>query len=123
MLGNGGNWFELVVVADHVDMRGWKARVGGQDCLGRHPFSLAEFALSDMRAGTILTFYAQNTTAQEQDTDLTYSPGTGDNWININTFDTALVSRHHVHRRASLGSSAPATTSGRCASATRLARW
>ena len=24
--GNGGNWFELIVVEDHVDMRGWELR-------------------------------------------------------------------------------------------------
>ena len=22
--GNGGNWFELLVISDHVDMRGWE---------------------------------------------------------------------------------------------------
>jgi len=27
ILGNGGDWFELVVVQDHLDLRGWKAIV------------------------------------------------------------------------------------------------
>ena len=91
VLGNGGNWFELVVVADHVDMRGWKLEWADKTASGAIQLSLSA-ALSDMRAGTILTFTQNNTAQGGKDTDLTYSPGTGDIWVNINTFDTALVS-------------------------------
>lgn len=27
VLGNGGDWIELVVVADHLDIRGWRVQV------------------------------------------------------------------------------------------------
>ncbi len=89
-LGNGGNWLELVIVADHVDMRGWKLRWADDDASGELQLSSAS-AWSDMRAGTILTFTESTTAAGGLDTDLTYSPGTGDRWVNINSFDASLV--------------------------------
>ena len=72
--GNGGNWFELVVVSDHVDMRGWELRWAETDKFenngstiwytppgGPSPnqgiITLSQSTeWSDLRAGTILTF-------------------------------------------------------------------
>ncbi|MCA9238211.1 MAG: hypothetical protein KDA44_22215 [Planctomycetales bacterium] len=72
--GNGGNWFELVVTGDHVDMRGWQLRWAEMDKFendgttiwapavgGFAPnqgiITLADDpAWSDLRAGTIITF-------------------------------------------------------------------
>ena len=80
--GNGGNWFELVVVEDHVDMRGWQLRwaehesaYGTRDIwLGAEPvdemgvlryvdqgtitFSFSEI-WSDLPAGSIITVSEQ----------------------------------------------------------------
>lgn len=92
ILGNGGSWFELVVVADHVDMRGWELfweelgdnEVGSIHLTG-HPF------WSDLRAGTIITFIDRGTSNGGLDTDLSFDPSAGDIWVNIMTFDTSLV--------------------------------
>lgn len=90
VMGNGGNWIELVIVAEHTDMRGWTLEWQDDSASGVIHLSTAA-ALSDLHPGTILTFI-ENTTAQGGlSTDLTYAPP-ADRWININTFDTALVS-------------------------------
>ncbi|MEI6273027.1 MAG: hypothetical protein WCQ03_06100, partial [Phycisphaerae bacterium] len=79
ILGNGGNWVELVVTQDHLDIRGWKLRwaetlntaTNGTDLWygnggveqGIVTFS-NNIAWSNLRAGTILTvceFDASNT--------------------------------------------------------------
>jgi hypothetical protein len=112
VMGNGSDWIELVVVRDHVDLRGWKiqwvAGVGvaaadappigngndiwwgdGTTAQGEILFSNSA-AWSDLRAGTIITLI-QNTTAQGGlDTDLSFDPCRGDWWINVNINDAAL---------------------------------
>ena len=70
VLGNGGNWVELVVTQDHLDIRGWKLRwaetlntaTNGTDLWygnGAVEQGIVTFSnnakWSDMRAGTILT--------------------------------------------------------------------
>jgi hypothetical protein len=91
VMSNGGNWFELVIVADHVDMRGWKLDWTENGASGRIQLSTNAF-WSDMRAGMIVTIIQRTTAEGGLDTDLSYSPGTGDRWVNVNSFDTALVS-------------------------------
>jgi hypothetical protein len=72
--GNGGNWFELVVTGDHIDMRNWQLRwaetgkfendgsfVWYSPPSGPIPdqgiITLSDSAVwSDLRAGTIVTF-------------------------------------------------------------------
>ena len=92
VMGNGGNWFELVVITDHLDMRGWSmpweevgnAKVG--------TIFLSEDVLwSDLRAGTIITFTELTTAEGGLDTDTSFDPCNGDWWININSFDTTYV--------------------------------
>ena len=79
VLGNGGNWIELIVTQDHLDVRGWKllwaeslnTATNGTDLWygnaaveqGIITFS-NNAAWSDLRAGTIITvceFDASNT--------------------------------------------------------------
>jgi hypothetical protein len=48
-------------------------------------------ALSDLRAGTILTIIEQPTAAGGWSTDLSFSPGTGDWWINLCAADPAVL--------------------------------
>jgi hypothetical protein len=90
--GNGGSWFELVVLADHVDMRGWELyyeELGddeeGSIFLSDHPF------WADLRAGTILTFIDRGTASGGLDTDLNVDPDGDYLWANIMTFDSALI--------------------------------
>jgi len=112
IMGNGSDWIELVVVNDHVDMRGWRlqwvAGVGvaavdappvgngndiwwGDGSTAQGEIVLSQAAVwSDVRAGTIITLI-QNTAAQGGlDTDLSFDPCRGDWWINVNINDAAL---------------------------------
>jgi len=75
--GNGGDWFELVVVKDHLDMRSWQLDtfIGGK--LDKTLTLTAQPIWSDLRAGTILTV------AQNVLTDVSYDPAAGDWWINV----------------------------------------
>jgi hypothetical protein len=90
VLGNGGNWFELVVASDHLDMRGWRLDWTETGYSGSIQLSNAAF-WSDLRAGTIVTFIEKTTAQGGLSTDLSYN-GTTDVWVNVNTFDASLVS-------------------------------
>ncbi len=90
VVGNGGDWFEIVISQDHLDMRGWRFQwleveggKNGEIVLTNHAF------WSDLRAGTIITLIENTTAEGGLDTDL--SLGAGDAWANVNTHDTALV--------------------------------
>lgn len=108
--GNGGNWFELVVVTDHLDIRNWKlewtekeevtpgVNAAGALTLGSQPI------WSDLRSGTILTFI-ETTNADgvgnfNTSTDISYNPAANDWWINVST-----------QQEATQGASALVTTS------------
>ncbi len=70
--GNGGDWLELVVIQDHLDLRGWSLEMsdrGGE--AGALRFTDHE-VLADLRSGTILTI------AEELPQDLAYDPEGGD---------------------------------------------
>jgi hypothetical protein len=78
VLGNGGDWFELVVVADHLDIRGWQMVV--EDETGPSTATLtvsADPLWSDLRAGTIITV------AEDVPEDVSYDPAGGDWWIQV----------------------------------------
>ena len=82
--GNGGNWIELVVVQDHLDVRGWKlkwAETGAHQTnrtdiwfgdanieQGILTFSSTAPIWSDLRSGTIITVGEQESI--DVDTDL-----------------------------------------------------
>lgn len=84
--GNGGDWFELVVIEDHLDLRGWQLAINN-DGITQPPLIFSNDALwSDIRAGTIITIAenditAANTTVYAE--DASYAPSTGDWWINL----------------------------------------
>ena len=81
ILGNGGDWFELVVTGDHVDARGFRLRVSNDT--GGAGESVTTLVLtnhsiwSDLRAGTILTI------GEDQLDNVSYDPGNGDWWIHV----------------------------------------
>ena len=76
--GNGGDWFELVVITDHLDIRGWQVIVDDNGGASVATLTFSQDALlSDLRAGTILTV------AEEVADDPSYDPATGDWWINF----------------------------------------
>lgn len=74
--GNGGDWMELVVISDKLDVRGWQIetnQAGVFDALLTLP---SDAVFSNLRSGTILTI------AELVATDLSYDPAGGDWWIN-----------------------------------------
>jgi len=83
VLGNGGDWFELVTVVDNLDIRGWTLEIWDADNFSNMPYrtDLFEFAnqtiLSNLRRGTIVTI------AEDVADDVSYDPASGDWWINL----------------------------------------
>jgi hypothetical protein len=92
--GNGGNWFELMVVGDHVDMRGWRLdwteaeQVGGVDAMGSIQLK-NNSVWADLRAGSIITFIETVDAGEEGNfdtsTNTSYNPMANDWWINVST--------------------------------------
>ena len=106
-IGNGGNWFELVVAVDGFDMRGlrleWREnRTGGFS--GTIVLRSDVAALASVPGGTIVTFIEKNTTNGGRSTDLTVDIAGGDRWMNVCTTDTSVV--------ASTTSTRPGATTG-----------
>jgi hypothetical protein len=80
--GNGGDWIELVVVADHLDIRGWTLDICDGGVCGGDQLTFADDpAWSDLRAGTIITV------SEDEPTDLSFDPGSGDWWMNVRAHD------------------------------------
>ena len=77
IMGNGGDWFELVVIKDHLDMRGWQLDTYSGTKLDKTLTLTADPIWSDLRGGTIITV------AQDVPTDVSYDPAAGDWWINV----------------------------------------
>ncbi len=80
--GNGGNWFELVVITDHLDMRDWTVEVVDDAGLGTEESwemtFTADDAWSDLRSGTIITI-SDDLGNNVGD----YHPSIGQWWINV----------------------------------------
>ena len=84
--GNGGDWVELVVIADHFDLRGGSLSILEGQLPGRTTtvLTFSQDALwSDLRAGTIITV------AEDIASDTGYDPFDGDWWINVQANDSA----------------------------------
>ncbi len=83
--GNGGNWIELVVIEDHLDIRGWSLRwaepgatdTDGADIWfgdsgveqGEIAFSSTAALWSDLRAGTIISISEKDSIEVDTDWD------------------------------------------------------
>jgi hypothetical protein len=104
VLGNGGNWIELVVVADHLDIRGWQLEWTNSDpdsgsvtfCDAASPNCDDHSIWSDLRAGTIITIREDDLGPPGYGvllTDLSYDPSQGDWWIHANVDDFTVVSQ------------------------------
>lgn len=76
--GNGGDWFELVVIQDHLDMRNWSLKVDYVGSNGAATLSLTDNDIwSDLRSGTIITV------SEDLPDDVSYNPFGNDWWINV----------------------------------------
>jgi hypothetical protein len=81
--GNGGDWFELVVIKDHLDMRNWKLDIYIDGVLDNTLNLTNHILWSDLRSGTIITV------SEDVPNDITYNPAAGDWWINVQAKDSA----------------------------------
>ena len=82
--GNGGDWFELVVTTDHLDMRGWDLVWSNDERSSVQILTLTSDPIwSDLRAGTIITV------SEGLADDVSYDPMGGDWWINVQAADGA----------------------------------
>ncbi len=84
--GNGGDWFELVVASDDLDITGWKLVITDNTGAAGQTTQTLTFSqhssLEHLRAGTILTV------SEERADDLTFDPQVGDWWINVQAANT-----------------------------------
>jgi len=84
--GNGGDWFELVVIEDRLDIRGWQFVIA-EDGVADVTLTLSQSALwSDLRSGTIVTIAEEailTEGGQTLDEDPSYDPANGDWWIHV----------------------------------------
>lgn len=80
--GNGRDWFELVVIADHLDMRAWELIVSdntGEPNAESWSITLTDHeAWSDLRSGTIITISEQLRNNVDD-----YNPVVGRWWLNV----------------------------------------
>jgi len=84
--GNGGDWLELVVIQDHLDLRGSALSIdeGTGAARSNTTLTFTQSSLwSDLRSGTIITV------AEDVPDDPTYNPLGGDWWINVQASNTA----------------------------------
>lgn len=85
--GNGGDWFELVVITDHLNMQGWQLDIynGGGPYNPDSPnetLTLTSHSIwDDLRSGTIITV------SEDVPSDISYDPAGGDWWINVQAKD------------------------------------
>lgn len=75
--GNGGDWFELTVITDHLDMRGWMFDIYENGVLDETLDLTHDSIWSDLRSGTIITV------SEKVPSDISYNPSAGDWWINV----------------------------------------
>lgn len=75
--GNGGDWFELVVIKDHLDIRGWQLDIYEDGILDETLALTSNPIWQDLRAGTIITV------SEDVPSDISYNPAAGDWWINV----------------------------------------
>lgn len=89
--GNGGNWIELVVIADHLDIRGWTLEWHNADPDQGTIFFQSHSIWSDLRSGTIITIREDDIYSGQILSDLSYDPQNGDWWIHANVDDLAVL--------------------------------
>jgi len=98
IVGNGGRWFEMLVVGETalanetIDMRGWTFDWTSSD-VGNGSFTLSTDArLSSIHRGSLVTFFSQDAGGGNVGSSFdSYDPYAGDWWLNINLADAALI--------------------------------
>jgi PEP-CTERM motif len=94
--GNGGNWVELLVTTDHLNIQGWTLEWDNTDPdSGSLAFTNSPL-WSDLRSGTIITVREGLTDTGTghvggRPTDVSYNPAGGDWWIEVDTVSSAYI--------------------------------
>lgn len=78
VLGNGGDWFELVIITDHLDMRGWSFELNDASGIPQTLTLTTHPIWADLRSGTILTI-SEGLGNNVED----YIPVLGKWWLNV----------------------------------------
>lgn len=92
--GNGGNWLELAVTTDRLDVRGWSINWSNADLPGTNVGSVSFNNIpiwSSLRAGTIITIREDDLAPPGfgvKLTDTSFNPKKNDWWMHINVDDT-----------------------------------
>ena len=81
--GNGDDWFELVVITDHLDMRNWKLDIYNNGVLDETLDLTNHIIWADLRSGTIITV------SENLLSNISYNPAAGDWWINVQAHNDA----------------------------------
>lgn len=81
--GNGGDWFELIVITDHLDMRDWDLDIYEDGAFNETLELTSHDIWSDLRSGTIITI------SEDVESDISYNPQAGDWWINVQASNSA----------------------------------
>lgn len=94
--GNGGNWIELVVVQDHVDIRGFTIAWENSDPDSGSIEFTNNALWSNLRQGTIITIREDDdgdsgTPVGIRPTDVSFDPVGGDWWLEINVADATYI--------------------------------
>jgi len=83
ILGNGGDWFELVVITDHLDMRNWMLDIYNNGVFDETLDLTNHSIWADLRSGTIITV------SEDIPSRISYNPAVGDWWINVQAHNDA----------------------------------
>ena len=91
---NGGNWIELVVVTDNLDITGWTLEWANDDPNNGSVTFSNDTLWQDLRAGTIITIMEWDTNIEYsiEDSDTSFDPNTGDWHIHVALHDDTYVS-------------------------------
>jgi hypothetical protein len=81
--GNGGDWFEMAVITDHLDMRGWRLDLYEGGAFSKTLTLTTNSIWSDLRSGTIITV------SENVPSDISYNPAAGDWWLNVQANSSA----------------------------------
>ncbi|MHC4090985.1 MAG: lamin tail domain-containing protein, partial [Planctomycetota bacterium] len=80
---NGGDWFELAVIADHLDMRDWQFLISDSTGNPNQTLDITTHGIwSDLRSGTIITVSERLSNNVDD-----YCPAIGRWWLNVKAAD------------------------------------
>lgn len=93
VLGNGGNWVELVVARDHINIQGWTLQWDNADPDQGTVTFTSDAIWRDLRAGTIITIRETDGNFGPLPSNISYNPAGGDFTIHVDIDDARYVTQ------------------------------